>query len=70
MHQEARLELADVIRSTLYVARSRKDEATEAEARSLLRRLAGEAFSLAVVGLFSRGKSTLMNAILGAGSLR
>ena len=36
---------------------------------SLLTRLAEDKFNLVVVGRFSRGKSTLMNALLGADHL-
>jgi GTPase SAR1 family protein len=59
------LDLADLVRGSLYVARSQHDGVIEDEARSLLTRLAGDRFTIAVVGQFSRGKSTLMNALLG-----
>lgn len=55
-----------MIRAALHVARMRSDEQTETRARQLLTRLAEDRFQLAVIGQFSRGKSTLMNAILGA----
>jgi predicted GTPase len=38
--------------------------------RDLFARLAEDRFNLAVVGRFSRGKSSLMNAILGSERLR
>ncbi|NPV07635.1 MAG: hypothetical protein HPY83_06690 [Anaerolineae bacterium] len=47
-------------------ALQRQGEATKAdEMQKLLARLAEDRFNLAVVGQFKRGKSTLMNAILG-----
>lgn len=68
-YQRHRLELGDTIRAALYVARARRDEHAGARARQLLARLAEDRFVLAVVGQFSRGKSTLMNAILGGAYL-
>ncbi|MEU6284406.1 dynamin family protein [Streptomyces sp. NPDC047028] len=64
-YQRRRLELADTVRAALYIARGRGDAHTEQQARHLLARLAEDRFRLAVVGQFSRGKSTLMNALLG-----
>jgi small GTP-binding protein len=65
-YQRCRLDLADAMRAALYVARGRGDAHTEQRFRHLLARLAEDRFRLAVVGRFSRGKSTLMNALLGA----
>jgi hypothetical protein len=64
-YHHRRLELGDMLRSALNIARGSQDEDIENQARSLLSRLAEDRFTLAVVGQFSRGKSTLMNAILG-----
>jgi hypothetical protein len=64
-YADRRLELADLIRAALHVARRSGDEQGEHRARDLLARLAGDRFRLAVVGQFSRGKTTLMNALLG-----
>lgn len=64
-HHRARLALADSLRAAMYLAQAEQDEKLEHEARELLARLAADRFTLAVVGGFSRGKSTLMNAILG-----
>ena len=64
-----RLELADMIRAALYLAREAGDEQAEQRGRDLLARLAADRFRLAVVGQFSRGKSTLMNALLGGAYL-
>ena len=60
-----RLELGDLIRAALHLAQVGRDEQAENQARDLLARLAPGTFRLAVVGQFSRGKSTLMNALLG-----
>lgn len=64
-YRDRRLELGDILRSALHLAHSSGDGAAENRARDLLARLAGDRFRLAVVGQFSRGKSTLMNALLG-----
>lgn len=68
-YQRRRLDLADVIRAALYIARAYTDDEREQEARQLLARLSADRFRLAVAGQFSRGKSTLMNALLGAAYL-
>jgi len=64
-YRRRQLELAEVIRGAMNLAAERGDERRKAGARELLRRLAADRFTLAVVGQFSRGKSTLMNATLG-----
>ena len=64
-YQQSRLELADVIRAVLPVARAYGDDHREQQIRGLLTRLAAGRFQLAVIGQFSRGKTTLMNALLG-----
>ena len=68
-YADRRLELGDMIRAVLYLAREAGDERAEQRARDLLARLAADRFQLAVVGQFSRGKSTLMNALLGGAYL-
>ena len=68
-HRRRQLELADMLRAALYVARGHDDALTDKATRYLLARLADDRFRLAVVGQVSRGKSTLMNAILGAAYL-
>jgi GTPase SAR1 family protein len=68
-YRDRRLELGDMIRAALYMARSSGDEEVEQRARELLARLAADQFQLAVVGQFSRGKTTLMNALLGGAYL-
>ena len=64
-YTDRRLELGDMIRAALHLARGSGDEQAENRARDLLSRLAADTFQLAVVGQFSRGKTTLMNALLG-----
>ncbi len=64
-YRDRRLELGDLIRAALHVARASRDQLAEKQARDLLARLAADRFQLAVVGQFSRGKTTLMNALLG-----
>lgn len=60
-----KLELADIVRALKQRADERRDEVKSADCRKLLTRLAEDRFNLVVVGQFSRGKSSLMNAILG-----
>jgi hypothetical protein len=68
-YQQRRLELADMIRAVLPIARAHGDEKREQQIRELLTRLAAGRFQLAVAGQFSRGKTTLMNALLGGAYL-
>lgn len=68
-YQQRRLELADMIRAVLPIARAHGDEQREQQIRTLLARLASGRFQLAVIGQFSRGKTTLMNALLGEACL-
>ena len=64
-YQQRRLDMADMIRAVLPVAHAYGDEQREQDIRALLTRLASGRFQLAVIGQFSRGKTTLMNALLG-----
>jgi len=64
-YRRRKLELGELIRGMMNLASERDDQRRAASARELLARLAEDRFELAVVGQFSRGKSTLMNAILG-----
>jgi GTPase SAR1 family protein len=68
-YRQRKLGLAELIRALMHLAHERHDHEREGNARKLLARLAEDAFQLAVVGQFSRGKSTLMNAILGGSYL-
>lgn len=58
-------ELAQVIREGLAAASKAHREVLESALREVSSKLAGDRFNLVVVGQFSRGKSTLMNAVLG-----
>lgn len=66
MYRQRKLELATLIQTLMTIASERHDEDKKTALRELLARLAEDRFQLAVVGQFSRGKSTLMNAVLGA----
>jgi GTPase SAR1 family protein len=68
-YQQRRLDLADMLRAVMHVARHHDDAERERGARELLTRLAAGRFQLAVLGQFSRGKTTLMNALLGGAYL-
>jgi GTP-binding protein EngB required for normal cell division len=68
-YSKRKLELAGTVRNLLNFAEQRKDEMVVGDCRRLLARLAEDRFNLAFVGQFSRGKSWLMNATLGAEKL-
>jgi small GTP-binding protein len=71
LHDYARLklDLAAIVRSLLHTTERRKDDQSISECRRVLARLAEDRFNLAIVGQFSRGKSSLMNALLGSEKL-
>ena len=62
-YEQRKFALAEIIRSAQAI--DTNDGELLSETRDLLVRLAEDRFNLLVVGRFSRGKSTLMNAILG-----
>lgn len=62
-YEQRKFLLAEIIRSAQAI--DTKNTALQGDCRELLARLAEDQFNLMVVGRFSRGKSTLMNAILG-----
>ncbi len=66
-YEQAKFAITDIIRSAQAI--DTKDDALHAECRDLLTRLAEDRFNLLVVGRFSGGKSTLMNALLGGDHL-
>jgi small GTP-binding protein len=66
-YEQEKFAIADIIRSAQAV--DTKDQISQSECRDLLTRLAEDRFNLLVVGRFSRGKSTLMNALLGGDHL-
>lgn len=68
-YRQEKLRLAECLLSLLHAAEGRGDGRRVERLRELAARLAEDRFQLAVVGQFSRGKSTLMNAILGGAYL-
>jgi len=66
-YEQAKFSMAELIRSAQAV--DTKDQDLLSASRDLLMRLADDRFNLMLVGRFSRGKSTLINAILGAAHL-
>jgi len=66
-YEQEKFDIADIIRSTQAI--NTKDDGLRSGCRDLLTRLAEDRFNLLVVGRFSRGKSTLMNALLGGDHL-
>jgi GTP-binding protein EngB required for normal cell division len=68
-YMRIKLEMADVITSAMNLAKERNDGEGVIIAQKLLARIAEDRFNLVVTGLFNRGKSSLMNAILGADCL-
>jgi len=64
-YEAIKFELARVIREADSAAWHAKNEALQKDLQSLLQRLAEDRFYLTLAGQFSRGKSTLMNAMLG-----
>jgi GTP-binding protein EngB required for normal cell division len=66
-YEQEKFGIADIIRSAQAV--DTKDDTLQSECRDLLTRLAEDRFNLMVIGRFSRGKSTLLNAVLGGDHL-
>jgi GTP-binding protein EngB required for normal cell division len=66
-YEQAKFSMAELIRSAQAV--DTQDQDLLSASRDLLMRLADDRFNLMLVGRFSRGKSTLINAILGAAHL-
>ena len=58
-------QIADLVRESKQVFERSKFEAPADQCRDLLVKLAEDRFNLAVVGQFKRGKSSLMNAMIG-----
>jgi len=67
-YEHFKFDLADIVRVAA-AALPLRSEMRYNEVRDLLARLAEDRFNLVVIGRFSRGKSTLMNAILGTDRL-
>jgi len=68
-YDRRKFELAALTREGLVCAAEIKDDALHRKYQNLMTALAEDRFCLAVVGQASRGKSTLMNAILGVDRL-
>ncbi len=62
-YERAKFSLAEIVRSAQAI--DSKDSDLQSASRELLTRLADDRFNLMLVGRFSRGKSTLINAVLG-----
>ncbi len=62
-YEQAKFSLAEIVRSAQAI--DTKDPGLQTVSRDLLTRLADDRFNLMLVGRFSRGKSTLINAVLG-----
>ncbi len=62
-YERAKFSLAEIVRSAQAI--DTKDPDLQTASRDLLTRLADDRFNLMLVGRFSRGKSTLINSVLG-----
>jgi GTP-binding protein EngB required for normal cell division len=64
-YERLKLQLASLIQGALRLINERSDRDSHHICRDLLSKLAEDRFTLAVVGQFNRGKSSLMNAVVG-----
>jgi GTP-binding protein EngB required for normal cell division len=64
-YDRLKLELASLVRRMFVLIDGQAEPERHRRCQSLLAQLAEDRFTLAVVGQFNRGKSSLMNAILG-----
>jgi hypothetical protein len=64
-YEQLKFELADVVREAGAKASELENDDLQRRLRELLRRIAEDRFYLTVAGQFSRGKTTLLNAMLG-----
>ncbi|HWB49071.1 MAG TPA: dynamin family protein [Stellaceae bacterium] len=67
-YEQAKFQLAEVLRQS-GAASSQLPQQLQNQVRELFSRLAEDRFNLVVVGRFSRGKTSLMNAVLGTDRL-
>ena len=68
-YEHEKFKLSELIQSAYALIRNQKNQVLEDRSRDLLARLAEDRFNLTMVGQFSRGKSSLLNAILGTDRL-
>jgi GTPase SAR1 family protein len=68
-YERAKHGVAEFVQSIKQYAESHRDSRAASECRELLVRLAEDRFNLVVVGQFSRGKTSLMNAVMGTARL-
>ena len=68
-YEHAKFQLSEILQSADALARDSNDRSLKDRLSDLLVRLAEDRFNLVVAGRFSRGKSSLMNAILGTDRL-
>jgi len=68
-YEAAKFELADILRSIPGAEDSSVPGGLQEDVRELFARLAEDRFNLVIAGRFSRGKTTLMNALLGTDRL-
>jgi len=68
-YDRLRLDLASLIQSAFRLIDQKSNSEAYQRCRDLLTSLAEDRFTLAVVGQFNRGKSSLMNAVLGLNRL-
>ncbi len=68
-YDRQKLELADILRTVSSALPEAAKKTLDEPIRALFARLAEDRFNLVVVGRFSRGKTSLMNAILGTDRL-
>ena len=64
-YERLKLELGSLTQGALRLIDERRDRDSHQVCRDLLSKLAEDRFTLAVVGQFNRGKSSLMNAVVG-----
>lgn len=68
-YEHAKFKLSEILQSADTLARDSNDRGLKDRLSDLRVRLAEDRFTLVVAGRFSRGKSSLMNAILGTDRL-
>lgn len=64
-YDRMKLDLASLVQNALHLIDRQAEYDAYEKCRELLANLAADRFTLAVVGQFNRGKSSLMNAVLG-----